>query len=151
VDADAGKPCIPLQYQIANPNLRQRMACSLKILFDLPNQFSHLEWFALDLREADRIDQKLRADEHGELSEIQFGNDHRFKTLQDIAQVRWKRIEMTQMRARHRISLLLQLLDRGRDRSVGRSPSQDQDFAFLRTVDFERRNVLLHALNLFGT
>src|SRR5262249_10143565 len=53
----------------------------LQILLNIVAQRGNLERFAPDLREADRVNQELRADEHAELSQIQLGHDHSLESF----------------------------------------------------------------------
>ena len=43
------------------------------------------------------VDQELAADQQPQLAQVQFRDQHFFITLEQLAQVRWQRIQIAQM------------------------------------------------------
>src|SRR5260370_26676533 len=66
-------------------------------LFDLLFQLGLLERAALNLVEADSVDQILRAQNPKELAHVELGHEHFFVAREDFAEIRGQRIKMAQV------------------------------------------------------
>ena len=77
---------------------------------------------------------------------VQLGNQHLLEAADDLAQVRRQRIQIPQVRVRHAEPPLARTWRTPvATRAVGAAPTDDQQLAAGRAVDFLRRNVLGHA------
>ena len=87
------------------------------------------ERLAADAVVADGIDEVLRADEHQQLAQVDFGDEDPAIVAQDVLGVGRERVEVAQVRVGDRPALGLQALDRRADRAVRRAPAEDQQLA----------------------
>src|SRR6266566_6074268 len=101
------------QARVRPPQSRQTEVCrTSQILFNLPHNFSNLEWSALNLRESNGINQILRTHHGAELAQIHLRNNYGFKSGEHFTEILRKGIQMTKMRRRNALAFALKSFDR---------------------------------------
>src|SRR5262249_9875370 len=114
------------------------------LLFDLADQ----KRLALQLAQADRIDQKRGAQHLAELAGVQLRHQNLAIIAQHVANVLRQRMQVTQVGRRHRKPLALATLDGGADCSARAAPAEDEHVALRRTLYVQRRNLVGHERDL---
>src|SRR5262249_43802072 len=96
----------------------------LQKAFDFFNDFADGKRFALNLVEADGIDQEFTANNHSQLAPVQFRNQDLVELADDLAQVAGEGIQIAQMDVRHRAAAAAHQL-RGRGTGAKRAAPTD--------------------------
>src|SRR5690349_5046609 len=93
--------------------------------FYTTNDLADGEGLAAHLVEPFRINEEASPQDHAQLAEVHLRYQHVIETFHQFAQLRWQRVQITNVTRRHRLALLLKFERSGRDGAVGAAPAND--------------------------